>query len=85
MSARVTFLAAIFVVAGVSGAAAACGDALSQFEKIINSDAATGNLNKGVHKRIAAELVRVQSDCVAGRDAQAMNHLADIKRRFGYR
>jgi hypothetical protein len=85
MSARLTFLAvAILAVSGVS-ASAACGSALTDFEKVINSDVATGNLHKGVHRRIAAELTRVQSECVAGRDVQAVSHLAGIKRRFGYR
>lgn len=77
-------MAAILAASGVP-AAAACGNALTDFEKIINGDVATGNLNKSAHRRIIADLARVQSDCLAGRDAQAISHLADIKRRFGYR
>jgi hypothetical protein len=85
MSARVTFLAAGFLFLGFGSAFAACAGDIVQFEKVINNDVATGNLNKGVHRRIAAELTRVQSECVAGRDAEAIRRLGAVKHRFGYR
>src|SRR5882724_7882498 len=85
MSARMTFLAAGFLFLGCGPAFAACASELAEFEKAINSDVATGNLNKGVHRRIAAELTRAQSECVVGHDAEAMRRLGAVKHRFGYR
>jgi hypothetical protein len=85
MSAKVTILAVTMLVASGASALAACGPALSDFQSIIDSDVKTGNLNKSVYTRINAELTRVRSACVAGRDAEAMGHLAGIKHRFGYR
>jgi hypothetical protein len=85
MSARVTFLATAFLFLGCGSGIAACAGALAEFEKVINSDVATGNLNKAVHRRIVAELVGVQSSCAANRDAEAIRALAAIKSRHGYR
>jgi len=85
MSARVTFLATGLLIASCGSGFAACAGALAEFERVINSDVATGNLNKGVHRRIAAELTRVQSECVVGHDAEAMRRLGAVKHRFGYR
>jgi hypothetical protein len=85
MSARVTFLAAGFLLLGCGSGSAACAGALAEFEKVIKSDVATGNLNKGVHRRIVAELVGVQSSCAANREAEASRVLAAIKSRHGYR
>jgi hypothetical protein len=84
MSARVTFLAAGFLFLGCGSAFAACAGAVAEFEKVIDGDVRTGNLNKGVHRRIAAELTRVQSECVVGHDAEAMRRLGAVKHRFGY-
>ena len=55
MSARMTILATLLLLASIS-ATAACGRAITEFETIIDSDAQTGNLNKAVHRRIVAEL-----------------------------
>jgi hypothetical protein len=85
MSARVTFLTVGILLTGTGSAPAACGSAIGEFEAIINSDAETGNLNKGVHKRIVAELAFVKASCVAGRDAEAVRTLASVKSRHGYR
>jgi hypothetical protein len=79
---------AIVIPGGVNyhfAAAAACGSSIGQFETIINSDAETGNLNKGVHRRIVAELASVKASCAAGRDADASRALAALKARHGYR
>ena len=78
-------LAAILLAGGMRIAAAACGTSLAEFETAIANDARTGNLNKGVHRRIVAELTGVQAACVAGRDAEALRQLGVIKHRFGYR
>jgi hypothetical protein len=83
-----TFLAAGMTAAmalGASPAAATCGGAISEFEAIVTSDVNTGNLNKSVYNRIAAELGPVKAQCGAGRDADATRGLAAIKSRHGYR
>jgi hypothetical protein len=79
---------AIVIPGGVNyhfAAAAGCGSAITQFETIINGDADTGNLNKGVHRRIVAELAGVKASCAGGRDADASRALAALKTRHGYR
>jgi len=78
-------LAATVLFGNSAAASAACQSAIAEFEAIIASDARTGNLNKGVHRRIAAELAGVQTTCAAGRDADASRQLGAIKHRFGYR
>ena len=85
MSAKMTIVAGAIVLSGCGAASAACGSAIATFETIINSDAETGNLNKGIHRRIVAELSSVKASCAAGRDADASRALAAIKSRHGYR
>jgi len=85
MSARLTLLALAILCAGVGAASAACSGAVGEFETVINSDAETGNLNKGVHRKIVSELGPVKTNCSAGRDADATRALAAIKSRHGYR
>ena len=85
MSARLTLLALAILCGSVSAASAACGGAIGEFETIINSDAETGNLNKGVYRKIVSELGPVKSNCSAGRDVEATRALAAIKSRHGYR
>ena len=84
MSARMTILA-LALVLGTGANAATCNSAITEFEAIISSDAETGNLNKGVHRRIVAELAGVKASCAAGRDAEASRALAAVKARHGYR
>jgi hypothetical protein len=85
MSARLTFLALAILCASAGAASAACSGAIGEFETIINSDAGTGNLNKGVYRKIVSELGSVKANCGAGRDAEASRALAAIKSRHGYR
>ena len=90
MSARMTILAAkllavALMLSGVNTATAECATAITTFEAIITSDAETGNLNKGVHRRIVAELAGAKARCSAGRDAEASRALAGVKARHGYR
>ena len=85
MSARVTFLAVAILCASAGMASAACSGAIGEFETIINSDAETGNLNKGVYRKIVSELGSVKAHCSAGRDAEASRALAAIRWRHGYR
>ena len=84
MSARVTILAAALMLS-ISPAAADCAAAIATIESIITSDAETGNLSKGVHRRIVSELAGVKASCTAGRDAEASRALAGVKSRHGYR
>jgi hypothetical protein len=86
MSARVTLLAGMFLLGGgLAQASAACSGDIAEFEKIAGSDAATGNLNKSVYRRIVAELGPVKTHCAAGREAEATRGLAAVKSRHGYR
>ena len=85
MSARMTFLVAAILCGSANAASAACGGAIGEFETIISSDAETGNLNKGVYRKIVAELGPVKANCSVGRDAEASRALAAIKSRHGYR
>ena len=85
MSGRMTILAALTWFGSCAVASAACGTTLAEFETIIASDAKSGNLNRGAHRRIVAELEKAQATCVAGRDAEAIRQLGAIKHRFGYR
>jgi hypothetical protein len=85
MSARVTFLVLANLAAGAGAASAACSGAIGEFETIINSDAETGNLNKGVYRKIVAALAPAKANCAAGHDADASRALAGIKSRHGYR
>ena len=88
MSARMTVLATVLMLTGISSvatAAAQCAAAIASFEAIITGDAETGNLNKGVHRRIVAELASAKASCSTGRDAEAGRALAGVKTRHGYR
>jgi len=84
MSARVTFLAVLIVMANCGAASAACGDAIAEFETVINNDVETGNVDKSVYRRIVAELAPVKRTCAAGHDAEASRALAAVKARHGY-
>jgi hypothetical protein len=72
-------------VSGLQRPAAACSGAIGEFETIINSDAETGNLNRGVYRRIVSELGAVKANCSGGRDAEATRALTAIKSRHGNR
>lgn len=69
------------LVAGPPG----CAEPISEYQKIIDSDAETGNLNPGVYNRISTDLEPVKENCAAAREAEARNQLAAVKRRYGYR
>jgi len=69
MSARLTFLALAVLGADAGTASAACIVAIGEFEIIINSVAESGNLKKGVYRKIVSELAPVKANCSAGRDA----------------
>ncbi len=51
---------------------------------MVDSDVATGNLNKPVGDRFGADLARAAAACAAGRDGEALSLLAAAKSRYGY-
>ena len=67
-------------VAGPAG----CAGPISEYQQLLDSDAETGHLNPGVYNRIGVDLERVRASCAAGREAEARNQLAEVKRRYGY-
>ena len=78
-------LAVALMLSSANTASAECATAIATFETIITGDAETGNLNKGVHRRIVAELAGVKASCSAGRFAEASRALTTVKARHGYR
>ncbi|MFD0937767.1 hypothetical protein ACFQ12_21620, partial [Methylobacterium trifolii] len=73
-------LAAPLVLPSGSG----CGPAIARTQAVVDSDVATGNLNKPVGDRFGADLRRAASTCSAGRDGEALQLLAAAKSRYGY-
>lgn len=63
---------------------AGCGPAVARTQAVVDSDVATGNLNKPVGDRFGADLARAASACAAGRDQEAFGLLAAAKKRYGY-
>lgn len=61
-----------------------CGPAIGRTQAVVDSDVATGNLNKPVGDRFGADLARAASACSAGRDGEALGLLAAAKSRYGY-
>ena len=62
-----------------------CGPEIARTKAIVDSDVATGNLNKPVGDRFSADLARASAACAAGRGAEAHAELAAAKVRYGYR
>lgn len=61
-----------------------CGPAIGRTQAVVDSDVATGNLNKPVGDRFGADLARAAAACAAGRDGEALSLLAAAKSRYGY-
>jgi hypothetical protein len=61
-----------------------CGPAIARTQAVVDSDVATGNLNKPVGDRFSADLARAAQACSAGRDPEALGLLAAAKTRYGY-
>lgn len=61
-----------------------CGAAIARTQAVVESDVATGNLNKPVGDRFQADLSVAAQACAAGRDRDAMGLLAAAKARYGY-
>ncbi len=78
---------ATLVLAPPAGAQApgGCAGAVESFRRAVESDAATGNLNRSVYNRIKPEIDRANAACAAGRDADATRMIVATKGRYGYR
>lgn len=61
-----------------------CGPAITRTRAVVESDVATGNLNKPVGDRFQADLSAAAQACAAGRDREASGLLAAAKARYGY-
>lgn len=61
-----------------------CGPAIARTQAVVESDVATGNLNKPVGERFQADLSVAAQACAAGRDRDALSLLAAAKSRYGY-
>lgn len=61
-----------------------CGPAIARTRAVVESDVATGNLNKPVGDRFEADLSAAAQACAAGRDREASGLLAAAKARYGY-
>ncbi|MCJ2106060.1 hypothetical protein MKK70_11875 [Methylobacterium sp. E-041] len=61
-----------------------CGPAIGRTQTVVDSDVATGNLNKPVGDRFSADLAHASAACAAGRDGEALHLLAAAKSRYGY-
>ncbi|MCJ2136744.1 hypothetical protein MKK69_22295 [Methylobacterium sp. J-026] len=62
-----------------------CGPEIARTKAIVDSDVATGNLNKPVGDRFNADLAQAASECAAGKSGEAVHLLAAAKSRYGYR
>lgn len=61
-----------------------CGPAIARTQAVVESDVATGNLNKPVGDRFGADLRQAANACTAGREREALGLLAAAKTRYGY-
>lgn len=62
-----------------------CAGPISKLRTIVDSDAATGNLNRAVYQQMKPSLAQAADLCRSGRSAEALRELQSVKRRFGYR
>jgi hypothetical protein len=62
-----------------------CGPEIARTRAIVDSDVATGNLNKPVGDRFGADLAHAAAECAAGKSGEALHLLAAAKSRYGYR
>jgi hypothetical protein len=67
------------------GGAPGCGLPIAEFERILDSDRRTGNINAGVYQRATADLEGAKAACSGGRIGEANSRLTAVKARYGYR
>lgn len=61
-----------------------CGPTIARTQAVVESDVATGNLNKPVGDRFAADLALAAKACAVGREREGLSLLAAAKARYGY-
>lgn len=83
--AALSLLSAFLLAAPASAQAPGCAGVVEPFRRAVESDVASGNLNRSVYSRIRPEIDRAAATCAAGRDAEAVRMIAATKGRFGYR
>jgi hypothetical protein len=66
------------------GPPSGCRQAIAEFQRVISSDRDTGNLNRSVYNKVAADLQGARDICNAGRNGEANARLAAVKARYGY-
>ena len=64
--------------------AAACDEAITRFQRILNQDKKLGRVDKEVYDAAMAGMVPVAATCKAGQDAQAITQLNAVKKKHGY-
>jgi hypothetical protein len=64
--------------------AAGCTEAISRLQAVIDSDVATGNLDRAVYRRMNNDLRPVRAACAAGRNGEAETRLHGVRARYGY-
>ena len=62
-----------------------CAGPINQLRAVIDSDAATGNLNRSVYARMQPGLAQAATLCRSGHPAEALRELQAVKHRNGYR
>ncbi len=63
---------------------AACTESLNSYQKVLNADVSTGNLNQSVYDEIEADLSRAATACAAGKDGEAAGIIRSTKTKHGY-
>jgi hypothetical protein len=73
--------APVTFVAGPPG----CAGPISEYQRLIDRDAESGMLNPGVYNRVRTDLEPVKTMCAEGREKEAVDRLAAVRRQYGYR
>jgi hypothetical protein len=86
MSARMTFLAAVILIAsGGVAAAQSCGTQINEFRDIVKTETSMGHVSGNSQSAALAELARIESTCRSGRNAEALAALHALQRRMKFR
>lgn len=63
----------------------ACSHEIGQYETVVKSDLATGNVEQVVYDKIQIEMAHAASACAAGRGGEAHALVVSSKASHGYR
>lgn len=87
MFARSLLLLSLAVLAAPTPALAGsdCAGPINQLRAVVDSDAASGNLNRSVYARMQPGLAQAAALCRSGHPAEALRELQAVKHRNGYR